>query len=55
MERLMRRTGVRIHRFGPPQRIGNMLAMAGWADVTRENLNLSANAAGSTGDLRLAS
>lgn len=55
MERLIRRTGVRIHRFGPPQRIGKMLAMAGWADVTLENLNLSANAAGSTRDLRLAS
>ena len=38
-ERLLARTGVFIERFGPPKKIGRTLAVAGWLDVSRENLD----------------
>ncbi len=37
-ERLLTRVGVNIQRFGPPQQIGVTMAVAGWLDVTPENL-----------------
>ena len=36
-ERLLYRAGVFIQRFGPPQKIGPTVAVAGWLDVTTEN------------------
>jgi len=37
-ERVLKRSGLVTHRFGPPIQIGNTMAVAGWFDVTRENL-----------------
>lgn len=37
-ERVLQRGGLRTHRFGQPQVVGNTRAVAGWFDVTRENL-----------------
>ena len=37
-ERLLCRAGVFVESFGPPQRIGPTIAVAGWLDVTVENL-----------------
>ena len=38
-ERLLARTGVFIERFGPPKKMGRTLAVAGWLDVSQENLD----------------
>lgn len=32
-ERLYRHLGLRVHRFGPPQRFGRALSVAGWVDI----------------------
>lgn len=37
-ERVLHRGGLKTHRFGQPQAVGNTRAVAGWFDVTRENL-----------------
>ena len=55
VERLIRRIGVPIQRFGHPQLIGGVLAMAGWADVSAENLRLAREAAWTAGEVRKAS
>lgn len=33
VERLLASSGVRFHRFGPPQRIGRVMSVACWVDV----------------------
>jgi N-acyl-L-homoserine lactone synthetase len=37
-ERILTRSGLTTHRFAPPIQIGNTKAVAGWFDVTGENL-----------------
>lgn len=37
-ERILKRSGVITYRFAPPTFIGNTKAVAGWFDVTEENL-----------------
>ena len=33
LERMIRRVGFSMHRFGPPARIGNTLSVANWTDI----------------------
>jgi acyl homoserine lactone synthase len=33
VERLIASTGVRLHRFGPPTRIGRVMSVALWVDI----------------------
>jgi len=37
-ERLLHRGGLRTHRYGKPQTVGNTRAVAGWFEVTKANL-----------------
>jgi len=50
-ERMLRRCGLRTHRFSLPVRIGNTMAVAGWFDVTEENLNRVRAIGGLIGDV----
>ena len=38
-ERILARTGLTTHRYGPPLVFGSCTAVAGWFPVTRENLS----------------
>ncbi len=33
LERLLVASGLRLHRFGPPVRVGRCMAVAGWVDI----------------------
>ena len=37
-ERILRRSGLQTNRFGQPRQVGNTVAVAGWFDVTEDNL-----------------
>lgn len=36
-DRILRRAGLQTHHFGPPVRMENSLAVAGWAEISAEN------------------